>query len=93
MHCHGPLFGQATENSQSCDFTVYQISLLRSVIGPTYMDYPFKLKPEWSEPLTPNAVVATVLGSILRHSGICGAADETVLNIAHKKERKKILSG
>ncbi len=38
---------------------------------------------EWLERLTANAEVATVLGSgpsILRHSGIWGAADEAVLN-------------
>jgi hypothetical protein len=27
--------------------------------------------------------------SILRHSGICGAADEAVLNIVHKKKNPK----
>jgi hypothetical protein len=29
------------------------------------------------------------LPSILRHSGICGAADEAVLNNAHKKKKSK----
>jgi hypothetical protein len=63
MHCHGQLFGQATENCQRLRF--YSLSCqLGSVIGPTYMGYPFKLKSEWLERLTANAVVATVLGSI-----------------------------
>jgi hypothetical protein len=45
---------------------------------------------EWLERLTANAVVATVLGfdpSVLRHSGIWGAADEAVLTIVHKKKK------
>jgi hypothetical protein len=48
---------------------------------------------EWLEPLTVNAEVATVLGSIpassLRHSGIWGAADEAVLNTVHVHRRRK----
>jgi hypothetical protein len=37
---HGQLFGQATVNSQRLRF----YSLSYQFIGPTYMDYPFKLK-------------------------------------------------
>ncbi len=44
----------------------------------------------WLERLTANVKVATVLGSmiypsILRHSGIRGAAVEAMLNEVHKK--------
>ncbi len=42
--------------------------------------------------LAVNAKVATVLGydhSILRHSGIRGAADEAVLNNIHKNKKAK----
>jgi hypothetical protein len=38
------------------------------------------------ERLSVNAEVATVLGSILRHSGISEAADEAVLNKVLKKD-------
>jgi hypothetical protein len=41
-----------------------------------------------------HAEVATVLGpSILRHSGIGGAADEAELNNVHKKHQKIVKQG
>ncbi len=43
---------------------------------------------EWLKRLTANAKVAIVDPSILRHSGIWGAADEPVLNKGHKKIQK-----
>ncbi len=51
---------------------------------------------EWFERLTANAEVATDQGStphpgILRHNGIWGAADETVLNKVLEKPKKSSL--
>ncbi len=47
----------------------------------------------WLERLTAIAKVATVLAgfdpSILRHSGIWGAADEALLNTVHMKNEEK----
>ncbi len=47
---------------------------------------------EWLERLAVNVKVAKSPGlesSILRHSGIRGAADEAVLNNVHKKKKSK----
>jgi hypothetical protein len=50
---------------------------------------------EWSERLTTNTKVATVLGfdpSILRNSGISGAADEALVKKVHKNFNKNFVN-
>jgi len=71
--CNAPVAGSTTANI--LDVAALDVPVASSVANDRAWDL-----AEWLDQMTASAKVATVLGSILRHSGIWGAADEAVLN-------------